>query len=120
MKVKGSDLIQFFREWPPGDCVYHEDLPFGQDEKGVLYETAEDGYSLGVPVVPDRKYTVESGFLGWQGERAEPAGFDSDFVRVFKKWLKARTTEMVVVEAPKADAEKLRALLKAHGWKEVK
>lgn len=116
MKVKGQDLIDFFKAWPPGDDVYMEDVPFGERKDGVLCEQ-EDSLEYGPPVDPVETYAVDYGILGWQGKAEQPANFDDDFVRVLRKWLKARVSTTLVVEVPKEEKDQAIELLKAQGWK---
>lgn len=95
MKIKGQDIIDFFKTWPPGKNVYVEEVPFEQDEDGILREYDEDGYA-GTPVDPAELYDIKYGCLGWQGDGPQPTDFDDDFVRVLRKWLKAKTTTILV------------------------
>jgi hypothetical protein len=112
MKIKGQDLIDFFREWPPGDGVYYDDVPFSErDTDDVLCDEDER------PVKPAVTYEVNGGMLGWQGDGPEPADFDDDFERVLKRWVKSRTTATIILEVPKDEKNAAMTLLKERGWK---
>jgi hypothetical protein len=117
MKARGSDLIEFFKSWPPGDDVYHDETPFSEDGEGVLRLVDDVGNPDGDVVEPGQKYDFDYGCLGWQGKTAEPAGFDDDFPRVFRKWVKARTTSSFGVDVPKDQVDAFKALMKERGWK---
>lgn len=116
MKIKGQDIIDFFKTWPPGDRVYVEEVPFEEDENGVLREYAENS-NTGAPVDPAEVYDVKYGCLGWQGDGDPPSDFDDDFVRVLRKWLKAKTTTVLVVEVPNEEVQAAKDFLKSKGWK---
>lgn len=116
MNIKGQDLIDFFREWPPGEDAYMEDVPFSEREDGVLCEADDRGNDT-TPVNPEETYKVLHGLLGWQEDGKKPANFDSDFVRVLGKWLKARTTVTLVLEVPKLEKDSAIELLAVRGWR---
>lgn len=106
MKVLGQDLIDFWKEWPPGPDVYVDDAEFGESVKGILCLEQGDGAA----VDPTKKYGL-SGYLGWQGKGDEPADFDDDLESVFKKWLKKKTTTTLVIEVPNEAVENLKAMI---------
>lgn len=116
MNARGADLIAFWREWPMGNGVYHDDSPFSMNDADVLCVVDDIGNPI-APVDPDVTYSFNYGVLGWQGDGPQPAAFDSDLVRVFRRWLKARTVATLVVEVPRDAAATARALIEAQGWK---
>lgn len=115
MKAKGADIIEFWKEWPPGEDVYIDEADFVEEPDGTLYTTT-DGFTPGARVEPSGKYDV-SGYLGWQGKGAAPAGFVSDLAAVFRRWLKAKTETTFAVTVPKGQEEALKAACAANGWK---
>lgn len=115
MKVLGQHLIDFYRAWPPGPDVYHEDTGFCEAGDGTLCEEGED-WACGPAVDPARKYEVAGG-LGWQGECPPPPGFDYDFARVLHRWIRARATAVLVFEVPREEADAAKALARERGWK---
>lgn len=117
MKTIGADILEFFATWPPGDDVFHDDTPFSEDEHGVLRTVDEYGNPNGVAVEPGETYNFDYGTLGWQGKGAQLASFDEDFPRVYRKWLKARTTATFAVDVPKDQVDAFKALMKERGWK---
>jgi hypothetical protein len=123
VRIKGADLIRFYREWPPGDDVAIDDPCYSEDgEDGVLRDIGalpwdEDDYEKAPAVEPDKTYTVEHGTLLWQGSGAAPANMDESFARVVKRWLKAQKATTLVVEVPNEDAEACRAMCAERGWR---
>lgn len=118
MKVLGADLIEFFKTWPLGKDVYHDESPFAMDAQGVLRLTDDVGNPDGDAVEPDKKYNFDYGTLGWQGLLTNPpTSFSDDFAAVFRKWVKARTTASFGVAIPKDQVDAFKALMKERGWK---
>ena len=118
MKVKGADLIRFWKEWPPGVDVYYEDCPYSENDGGVLCEVLDD-FECGSPVDPEGAYILDCGFLGWQGKGDAPPDFEDDLVRVFRKWLRAQTHKALTALVPKEDVDVFKALCKERNWKVI-
>lgn len=116
-RVRGSDLIAFWAEWPVGDDVYIEECPFDMGADGVLYLADDRGNPTTVPVEPDQEYPFDYGCFGWQGHGPEPKGFNDDFRAVFRKWVKARSLATVTVDVPKDKLDDFKALMAERGWK---
>lgn len=117
MKAIGAEILEFYREWPPGDSWYLDDyengIEEGEGENGKVLVDAGTMYDLSI-----------FGTIFWQGEDADlpknaPArGNDAvGFEAWFKHWKKSRTTTSVLIEVPKEKLEAFLALMKAGGFK---
>ncbi len=122
MKIKGADIIAFFQEWPPGTDVCYDSCTFTEGEVpegstvATLHLSDEYG-SPGAIVDPTAKYDLEFGTLDWQGKGPVPAGFNSDFVAVVRKWLKARTVTSLSVTVPNEAVEAFKEYCASQKWK---
>lgn len=123
MKFFGSDICAFYREWPPGECWYH-------DEAELEFEDAK-GASL---LDPSAKYDgTELGLICWQGpvngcQDPGPVKIGSvtlrgergamyDFDQVLRAWLKARSVITVSVEIPRDQLESFELVAATNKWK---
>lgn len=116
MRARGADLIAFWREWPPGKGVCQDDAPFAENDHGALCTVDAYGNPV-VPIDPATTYALDYGALAWQGEGPQPPAFDADLVRVFRRWLKARTVTTLVIEVLNDDVASARHLIESRGWK---
>jgi len=120
VKIRGADLIRFFKEWPPGEGGYYDDCPVTEAESGGLRWIEDlDGfdYETAPRVEPDKTYTVKYGEIGWQGQGSPPAGWTDDLTLWLRRWLKAQTTTSLAVDVPNGEVEAFRALCRERGWK---
>lgn len=106
MKITGAELQQFMDTgWPKpeNDWCWDHDLFEDRPDHETVYDTSE----------------IEG--LFWQGSSAPPDGkYDLSLDGQIRKWRKARTTETIVIEAPKDRRDELLAAIKAVGGKVLK
>ena len=110
MKARGSEIATFFAEWPPGKDWCFDD--------GSIDPYVED--STASALDPAKRYDLgDFGCLYWQGEGAEPRPlpWGDSVASAFARWRKARKVTTFVVEVPNGDADELRALIAARGWR---
>lgn len=116
MKANGADLIRFWKEWPPGPGVYHDDSPFVENDTGHLCTVDEDGSAAAV-LDPHQKYAFDYGVLGWQGAGPKPGDFNDDLPAVFRRWLRAQSHTSVTVLVPNEEAQAFKASCVQRGWR---
>lgn len=116
LRIKGADLIAWWKEWPPGEDYYVEDFPFVGGEQGGVYEEVDCAPAS--PVDPAKTYTIDGGILIWQGKGDPPGDVHSyDVEPAIRRWLKARTSRTFAVEVGLSDVEAFRAVCAERGWK---
>ena len=106
MKAKGAEIFDFYTNgWPEG--WYHDDneLEIVSETDGVtsiLKPGEEYDLSLFGVLVPEGGISV-----------VDAEGFDT----AFRRWKRAKTTAIVVVEVPKDKLEEALKQIKALGYK---
>lgn len=104
----GADILAFYAAWPMGDDWCHE--------SGEVEIVDPD---TGDPALdPGNRYDLwDLGEIWWQGDaRHAPERMVKEFASEFRKWLKARDTETIVLTVPKARAEDIRSFCREKGW----
>ena len=115
IKCTGKEWREFCAALP--DCVYFEDdFPDPttvKDDAALRFEAGIVGIQCG------DEYTVP-GVLTVDEIGKIANGAEIKVETLFRRWKTAQTSNTLLVQFPKADAEKFAALMKANGWKVVK
>lgn len=111
--TSGAEFKRFYRDpayWPEdGGDTWHEDVVFSVDGKQI-----SDEYNMSD--VPDAaKVSIDGGLVfSPKFNNNEPS-----FETYFKRWRKAQTTQILMIEADQKNIEAIKAAIKAAGGKIV-
>lgn len=104
-KVLGIEIIEFYEHYFP-ENTYHE---WPDDETASRYMTEDNQWIID----PAQKYDLSD--LGWI---CSDDGKDcKTFAYYFRAWMRKKTTQNIVIEVNKIDADRIKKELKRQGFK---
>ena len=114
IKCTGKEWREFCAVLP--DCVYFEEC----DDPEQYTDAEQLAFEGGYAAHQHGKAWEVPGVLTLAEIERMQAGRMVKVETLFRRWKTAQTSETLLVQIPKADAEKFAALMKANGWKVVK
>lgn len=115
IRCTGKEWRDFCAALP--DCVYFEDC----GDPDIYADDERLRFEGGYAAMQSDELVAMPGVLSMH--ELERMRDDADVINVatlFRRWKTAQASTTLLVQIPKADAEKFAALMKANGWKVVK